>query len=109
MSEIKKANPDHPIRDELGRRWSPYVFDERPVATADLMALFEAARWAASSYNEQPWRYLVAVTGRYAEDCDLATMMHRPQHVAKCLRVSRHFHSHVKALGHAKFFHRVVD
>ena len=60
MNESKQGSPDHPISDELTQRWSPYVFDERPVPTADLLSLFEAARWAASSYNEQPWRYLVA-------------------------------------------------
>lgn len=60
MNEVKNARPDHPISEELVRRWSPYVYSDRPVSTADLLSLFEAARWAASSYNEQPWRYLVA-------------------------------------------------
>ena len=40
--------------------WSPYAFSDRPVSEDDLRSLFEAARWAASSYNEQPWRYIVA-------------------------------------------------
>ncbi|MEM1437159.1 MAG: nitroreductase family protein [Pseudomonadota bacterium] len=45
----------------LATRRSPYSFDpERPVASADLRAVFEAARWTMSSYNEQPWRYIVA-------------------------------------------------
>jgi nitroreductase len=44
----------------LASRWSPYAFADRPVADDDLRSLFEAARWAPSSYNEQPWRYLVA-------------------------------------------------
>jgi len=56
----KKATPDHPIHELLAERWSPYAFDSRPVPEADLRSLFEAARWAPSSYNEQPWRYLVA-------------------------------------------------
>lgn len=57
----KQAATDHPIHELLARRWSPVGFDpERPVPAAELAALFEAARWAASSYNEQPWRYLVA-------------------------------------------------
>lgn len=60
MSDAKSAHPDHPIHDLLARRWSPYAFHERPVAPGDLASLFEAVRWAASSYNEQPWRYLVA-------------------------------------------------
>lgn len=54
------SQPDHPVQEEIRRRWSPYVFSERAVAPADLRSVFEAARWAASSYNEQPWRYIVA-------------------------------------------------
>jgi nitroreductase len=57
---IKQADPNHPIHELISQRWSPYGFADRPVAESDLAALFEAARWAASSYNEQPWRYLVA-------------------------------------------------
>ena len=56
----KKASTDYPIHELLTQRWSPYAFDPRPVAAADLRSLFEAARWAPSSYNEQPWRYIVA-------------------------------------------------
>lgn len=56
----KRASPDYPILDVLAERWSPYAFADRPVAVADLRSLFEAARWAASSYNEQPWSYIVA-------------------------------------------------
>jgi nitroreductase len=61
-SHPKWAQPDHPVQDEIIRRWSPYVFSEQPVPEADLRSLFEAARWAASSYNEQPWRYIVATS-----------------------------------------------
>src|SRR4051812_18594951 len=60
MSTSKQATPDHPIHELLPRRWSPYAFADRPVSEDDLRSLFEAARWAASSYNEQPWSYLVA-------------------------------------------------
>lgn len=60
MSHPKAAHLDHPIEPVLAARWSPYVFADRPVAAADVRSLFEAARWSASSYNEQPWRYIVA-------------------------------------------------
>ena len=40
-------------------RWSPRAFDDRDVSPADLAKVFEAARWAASSGNSQPWRFLV--------------------------------------------------
>ena len=60
MNPHKQANPDHPVHELIAWRWSPYAFSDRPVPDADLRSLFEAARWAASSYNEQPWRYIVA-------------------------------------------------
>ena len=56
----KKTSTDYPIHELLLKRWSPYAFDDRPVREADLRSLFEAARWAPSSYNEQPWRYIVS-------------------------------------------------
>jgi nitroreductase len=56
----KPASTDYPIHELLARRWSPYAFDDRSVSEADLLSLFEAARWAASSFNEQPWSYIVA-------------------------------------------------
>jgi nitroreductase len=55
-----KAATDHPIQELIAARWSPYSFATRAVADEDLRSLFEAARWAPSSYNEQPWRYIVA-------------------------------------------------
>lgn len=60
MNSQKQAATDYPIHELIARRWSPYAFDERAVSEDDLCSLFEAARWAASSYNEQPWSYLVA-------------------------------------------------
>jgi nitroreductase len=56
----KEASTDYPIHALLADRWSPYAFADRPVPEADLRSVFEAARWAPSSYNEQPWRYIVA-------------------------------------------------
>jgi len=64
---IKNAATDYPILQVLAERWSPYGFDDRPVPEADFCSLFEAARWAASSYNEQPWNYLVATKGNPQE------------------------------------------
>lgn len=57
---VKQASPDYPIEEFIADRWSPYGFVDRPVSDADLSSLFEAARWAPSSYNEQPWTYFVA-------------------------------------------------
>ena len=59
-------NPtDQPLNNALSERWSPYAFDpRREVNPEDLAAVFEAARWSASSYNAQPWRYIVGVRNR---------------------------------------------
>ncbi len=56
----KPALADVPIQDLLAQRWSSRAFDpERPVDPGEIHALLEAARWAPSCFNEQPWRYLV--------------------------------------------------
>jgi nitroreductase len=55
----KPADTQYPIHDLLRRRWSPRAYDERPVEPDKLRSLFEAARWAPSSNNEQPWRFIV--------------------------------------------------
>ena len=56
----KPAQAKHRIEDVIAHRWSPRAFDERPVESEKLKSLFEAARWAPSSNNEQPWRFLAA-------------------------------------------------
>jgi nitroreductase len=58
---------DYSIHELLANRWSPYAFQDKPVAKTDLCSLFEAARWAPSSYNEQPWSYIVATKENAAE------------------------------------------
>lgn len=63
----KRASADHPVHELIAARWSPYGFSNRTVSEADLRSLFEAARWAASSYNEQPWSYIVATRSDEAE------------------------------------------
>ena len=56
----KTARADREVIDLILRRWSPRAFDpERTVSRDDLLRLFEAARWAPSSRNEQPWRFIV--------------------------------------------------
>lgn len=60
MTYSKRAETAFPIQEQLQSRYSPYAFEERAVSIADLRSIFEAARWAPSSFNEQPWRYVVA-------------------------------------------------
>ena len=63
----KGASPDRPIHELISSRWSPYCFSTRLVPREDLLSLFEAARRATASFNEQPWRYVVATRDRIEE------------------------------------------
>ena len=56
----KPATLDHPIHDLLRRRWSPRAFSTETVQPEALRSLLEAARWAASASNLQPWHFIVA-------------------------------------------------
>jgi len=58
-----KQTPVEGMLPALAHRWSPRAFKETPVPANDLRIVLEAARWAASSSNEQPWRFLVGVKG----------------------------------------------
>ena len=65
-TEIEISNyrkPDHDIEPILFRRWSPRAMSGEQISEQELMTLFEAARWAPSSYNAQPWRFLYARRG----------------------------------------------
>lgn len=53
-------SPDHRIEPVFWQRWSPRAMSGEPVAREDLMRVFEAARWAPSTFNEQEWRFLYA-------------------------------------------------
>lgn len=56
----KPAKTDRPLIAEIKQRWSPRAFDpDREIDAETLATLLEAARWAPSSFNDQPWRYLV--------------------------------------------------
>ena len=54
---------DHPIDPQFTKRWSPRAMSGEPVSEADMKRLFEAARWAPSSGNNQPWRFVYARAG----------------------------------------------
>ena len=60
---MKQAETDHPIHELIAKRWNPYLFADRAIPKEDLCSLFEAARWTMSSYNAQPWRYIVGIRG----------------------------------------------
>ena len=56
--QVRKA--DHPIEPIFLRRWSPRAMTGESISDAEMLTLFEAARWAPSTYNEQEWRFLYA-------------------------------------------------
>ncbi len=63
MTDENPRIPDHPIERVFLDRWSPRAFTGEPIRQSVLFTLFEAARWAPSSFNSQPWRFLYATNG----------------------------------------------
>lgn len=53
------AKTDHPVHELIRNRWSPRAFSDKLISPETLRSLFEAARWAPSSSNEQPWTFIV--------------------------------------------------
>ena len=60
---IKTAKTDYAIIPQITERWSPRAFADMPVEKEKILQLFEAARWAPSSINEQPWRFIISFKG----------------------------------------------
>ncbi|WP_417684918.1 nitroreductase family protein [Roseibium sp.] len=56
-------NAEHPVEPLFVGRWSPRAYDGSQMPQADLMTILEAARWAPSAYNVQPWRFVYALRG----------------------------------------------
>jgi nitroreductase len=61
VPSVKRAATDYDIDPVLRARWSPRAFDSRPITREEALRLLEAARWAPSCANEQPWRFVVAL------------------------------------------------
>ncbi len=61
------AKSEHLVHELILKRWSPRAFSAKPIADETLRSLFEAARWAPSSNNEQPWAFIVATKEQPAE------------------------------------------
>ena len=60
---IKQPRLDYPVHPLIASRWSPRAYDSKHVEPEKLQRIFEAARWAASSSNLQPWYFLVGLNG----------------------------------------------
>ncbi len=63
MTSFDGRTSDYPIEELFLQRWSPRAFSEEKMDQQTLLSIFEAARWAPSSYNSQPWRYIYAHRG----------------------------------------------
>jgi nitroreductase len=63
IEKLKHAPATPGVIEVILERWSPRAFADKPVSKEDLRKIFEAARWAASSYNEQPWRFFLGRKG----------------------------------------------
>ena len=63
INALDHRKPDHPVEELFVARWSPRAMNGKPLADGEMETLFEAARWAPSTYNEQEWRFLYAHRG----------------------------------------------
>ena len=63
LDELKAGPAESGVLDIILKRWSPRSYADKPVSSSDLTKIFTAAAWAASSKNEQPWRFLVGKKG----------------------------------------------
>ncbi len=63
LGTTKHGTTDVPVEELFLKRWSPRAFAERSVENEDLRKIFSAGQWAFSSYNEQPWRFVVGRKG----------------------------------------------
>jgi nitroreductase len=63
VEQLKHASTTEDVLPVVRQRWSPRAFTDREVSKSDLRTIFEAARWAPSSSNEQPWRFIVGLRG----------------------------------------------
>ena len=83
LDKTKHGTATVPVEELFLRRWSPRAYAEAPVSEADLRTIFEAAAWAASSYNEQPWRFIVGRKGDAAYERIFGALMPMNQGWAK--------------------------
>ncbi len=65
-ADVKTAVTDYPVHPLIQARWSPRAYADRPVEPEKILSLLEAARWAPSGGNGQPWHFIVGVRGQSA-------------------------------------------
>jgi nitroreductase len=75
VDHLKQATTIEGVLSAVVSRWSARSFADRAVSQADLTKVFEAARWSASAYNEQPWRFLAGVRGSETHEKIFSTLI----------------------------------
>lgn len=83
MTTANSRTADYPIDPMFLERWSPRAFTGEAISETDLLTMLEAARWAASSYNAQPWRFVYARRGTPHWDKFLGLLVPHNQSWAK--------------------------
>jgi nitroreductase len=83
LEALKHGPADSGVEDLILERWSPRSFADKPVPSADLVKIFTAAAWAASSGNEQPWRFFLGQKGDATYAQILASLVELNQAWAK--------------------------
>ena len=83
MTDVSPRQSDYPIDKLFLERWSPRAFTGEEISEHDLLTLLEAARWAPSSYNSQPWRFIYARRGTPHFDKFLSLLVEFNQSWAK--------------------------
>ncbi len=68
MTEANHRQTPEPVNPLFLERWSPRAYTGEPLARADLMTILDAARWAPSASNNQPWRFVYGIHGTEAFD-----------------------------------------
>ncbi|MDP2691328.1 MAG: nitroreductase family protein [Candidatus Gracilibacteria bacterium] len=79
----KSAPSVHPIHDLISKRWSPLAFSSEPIEPEKIKSLFEAMRWAPSSYNGQPWRVIYATQDKPEQFEKIASLLNEGNAWAK--------------------------
>src|SRR5205823_6851163 len=82
----KHRKAEHPIESIFLRRWSPRAMSGEPITDREMLTLFEAARWAPSTYNEQEWRFLYGLRDT-PQGADFFNLLVEPNRVW-CVRAS---------------------
>ena len=83
IKESKKAKTSAAVSKMVQFRWSPRSFQNKAIEKNKLMSVFEAARWSASAFNEQPWRFIVGLNGDDTFNKILDTLVEFNQNWAK--------------------------